>query len=393
MNSSDRRKKADKPRKHTSSGFSGEGKKTDNSNEKVLTEADLKDFHRFERPSRPGARSFQDSSKGKEVKKASGIGSKSSSAQKVKNDKDGAGEEVFVSERLSSKTDSWRLNKFIANSGICSRREADTLIADGKVTVNGKVVTEMGVKVSSKDKVTVDGAEIHPENFVYILLNKPKGYITTTDDERDRNTVMDLVKDATGLRVYPVGRLDRQTTGLLLLTNDGDLANRLMHPRYEVRKVYEVETNKPLEDEQIQSLLSGITLDDGPAKAYNVKRVAGFPNVIQLSIFEGRNRQVRRMFEFFGIEVTKLNRTIYAGLNTRGVRVGRWRFLRDDEVNDLRTLVKLFDVKKKSDTTRRNEAKLEKKFVTTRKPISSKSLKSNETARPSGKKNFKKKKS
>jgi 23S rRNA pseudouridine2605 synthase len=248
---------------------------------------------------------------------------------------------------MSAQEDSWRLNKYIANSGICSRREADTLISDGKVTVNGKVVTELGTKVSSKDRVKVDGSEVSPEGFVYILLNKPKGYITTTDDEKDRNTVMDLIQDATGLRVYPVGRLDRQTTGLLLLTNDGDLANRLMHPKYQVRKIYEVETAKFMSDEHLNYLLNGIELEDGPAKAYNVKRVAGFQNVIQLSIFEGRNRQVRRMIEYFGNEVVKLNRKVYAGLSSTGVRQGRWRFLKPKEVNDLRMLVKLFDLKHK----------------------------------------------
>lgn len=205
----------------------------------------------------------------------------------------------------------------------------------------------MGVKVTKKDKIQVNGVLVNPEDFVYILLNKPKNHITTTDDEKDRRIVMDLIEDATGHRVYPVGRLDRNTTGLLLLTNDGDLANRLMHPSYKVRKVYEVETAQPMPDDQLNEMLRGITLEDGPAKAHSIKRIQGFPNMFQLTIFEGRNRQVRRMVEHFGHEVVKLHRSIYAGLNVRGVRNGRWRYLKPKEVNDLRTLVKLFDLKQK----------------------------------------------
>jgi 23S rRNA pseudouridine2605 synthase len=254
---------------------------------------------------------------------------------------------IFEHESMSAKDNSWRLNKYIANSGICSRREADAIIAEGKVKVNGKVVTEMGIKVTTKDRVTVDGSEINPEDFIYILLNKPKNYITTTDDEKDRATVMDLIKDATGLRVYPVGRLDRNTTGLLVLTNDGDLANRLMHPKYKVKKTYEVETAKPMHDDELNELLRGITLEDGEAKAHDVERSYADPNVIQISIFEGRNRQVRRMIEHFRHEVVKLHRTYYAGLNVKGVRQGRWRFLKSKEVKDLRILVKLFDLKQK----------------------------------------------
>jgi 23S rRNA pseudouridine2605 synthase len=253
----------------------------------------------------------------------------------------------FRHDSLSSQDSSWRLNKYIANSGVCARREADVLIAEGKVKVNGQVVTEMGHKVTNKDKVTVDGSEIHPEDFTYILLNKPKNHITTVDDEKGRTTVMDLIKDATGLRVYPVGRLDRNTTGLLLLTNDGDLANRLMHPSYKVKKTYIVETDIPMTDEQMLQMRQGITLDDGIATAHEARRVPGSPNALKISIFEGRNRQIRRMIEHFKLEVIKLHRTYYAGLTVVDVRPGRWRFLKSDEVNDLRTLVKLFDLKQK----------------------------------------------
>ena len=253
----------------------------------------------------------------------------------------------FKHDTLTSQDGTWRLNKYIANSGVCGRREADQLISDGKVTVNGKVVTELGTKVNNKDTVKVDGAEISPEDFTYLLLNKLKNYITTMDDEKGRSTVMDLVADATGLRVYPVGRLDRNTTGLLLMTNDGDLANRLMHPSYKVKKTYIVETSIPLTDPQILEMRQGIMLDDGMAQAHEARRVPGSPNALKISIFEGRNRQIRRMIEYFKVEVIKLHRTYYAGLTVQDIRPGRWRFLKSDEVNNLRMLVKLFDLKQK----------------------------------------------
>jgi 23S rRNA pseudouridine2605 synthase len=238
-----------------------------------------------------------------------------------------------------------RLNKYIAHSGICSRREADNLITSGRVKVNGRIVNEMGQKIRTSDKVQVDGHDIRPEEHVYILLYKPKDTITTTSDERDRNTVMDLIEDATGKRVYPVGRLDRNTTGILLLTNDGELANRLMHPSYNVRKIYEVITKVPLTDEALNRLRAGVELEDGPAKAYNVTRMETHPNGIRLSVFEGRNHLVRRMIQSVGSDVETLKRTIYGGLNLKGMRRGRWRFLRDREVDELRTLVKLLDKK------------------------------------------------
>jgi 23S rRNA pseudouridine2605 synthase len=238
-----------------------------------------------------------------------------------------------------------RLNKYIAHSGICSRRDADGLIASGRVKVNGKVVAEVGTRIRTADRVEVDGHVIRPEEHVYILLYKPKDTITTTSDERDRNTVMDLIEDATGKRVYPVGRLDRNTTGLLLLTNDGELANRLMHPSYQVRKIYEAVTTEPLADEDLARLRAGVELDDGPAKAYNVTRIDTHPNGIRLSVFEGRNHQVRRMIQAVGSEVVTLKRTVYGGLTLKGLRRGRWRFLKDREVNELRTLVKLLDKK------------------------------------------------
>lgn len=237
-----------------------------------------------------------------------------------------------------SEEEKIRLNKFIAHCGFCSRRKADDYIAAGKVEVNGEVVTQMGVKVQRTDEVIVEGQRLSLEKFVYILLNKPKDTITTTDDPRNRDTVMDKIEDATGKRVYPVGRLDRHTMGLLLLTNDGDLANRLMHPNYEVRKTYEVETERKLKDDELQKLAGGIELEDGHARAHNLTRT---PNGFVLSIFEGRNRLVRRMVEYFGTQVTKLKRIDYAGLTLENVKMGRWRYLRKNEINALRKLVKL----------------------------------------------------
>lgn len=236
------------------------------------------------------------------------------------------------------KDEKIRLNKYIAHCGFCSRRDADDYIAAGKVEVNDEVVTQMGVKVKRSDKVVVEGQTLSLEKFVYILLNKPKDTITTTDDPRNRDTVMDKIEDATGKRVYPVGRLDRHTMGLLLLTNDGDLANRLMHPSYQVRKTYEVETERNLKDDELQKLGQGIELEDGTAKAHNIGRTTdGFV----LSIFEGRNRLVRRMVEYFGTEVSKLKRIEYAGLTLKDVKMGRWRYLREGEINGLRKMVKL----------------------------------------------------
>jgi len=240
-----------------------------------------------------------------------------------------------------SQSEEIRINKFIAHAGLCSRREADRYISEGLVKVNGKRITEHGTKVRRQDKVEVDGQVIQLEPFVYLLLNKPKNTITTTDDERGRNTVLDEVEDATGARVYPVGRLDRNTTGLLILTNDGDLAHRLMHPSYSVRKTYEVESERILTDDELSMFGNGIALEDGVAKAHHIKRFLDAPNSFQLSVFEGRNRLIRRMVEHFDTQVTKLKRVNYAGLNLKGVNTGRWRYLRQKEVNDLRKLVKL----------------------------------------------------
>jgi 23S rRNA pseudouridine2605 synthase len=233
-----------------------------------------------------------------------------------------------------------RLNKYIAHAGVCSRRDADQVIADGKVTVNGKVVTEMGHKVSIGDLIVVDKVTLKLEPHVYILLNKGRDTISTTSDERGRATVIDAIEDATGYRVYPVGRLDRNTTGLLMLTNDGDLAHRLMHPSHKVGKTYEALTDRPLSDEDLQQLRLGVMLEDGPAKATTVKRKEGDPFTLRLTVQEGRNHLVRRMIAHLGSEVVRLKRTTFGGLNDRDLRLGRWRYLRDEEVEALRRLVK-----------------------------------------------------
>ena len=235
-----------------------------------------------------------------------------------------------------------RLNRFLARAGIASRREADAVIASGHVTVNGAVVTEMGTRVLPTDRVTVDGRPITPAGLVYVLLNKPTDTITTRDDERGRKTVMDLVRLPDGEdAVFPVGRLDRDTTGALLLTSDGDLAHRLMHPRYGAVKLYVVHTDARVTAAQVEQLLRGIVLDDGPAKADEALLLDATGQSLALQLHEGRNRQVRRMLEALGHRVRALDRVGYAGLNLDNLRRGRWRHLESHEVNMLRRSVKL----------------------------------------------------
>ena len=243
-----------------------------------------------------------------------------------------------------SMTEPVRLNRYIASSGVCSRREADDMISRGWVKLNGEVVTGMGLKVARGDRVEVNGKQIVPTDREYLLLNKPKDTITTTSDEKGRRSVMDLLdQDEFGsLGLFPVGRLDRHTTGALLVTNDGDLAHRMMHPSYEVTKQYMVTTRDPVEPEDLKKLTDGIELDDGPAKADRVSYApSGEQNLLFMSIHEGRNRQVRRMVEQLGNEVTALERVVYAGLSTRGIRKGKWRRLSREEVTALYRQVKL----------------------------------------------------
>ena len=240
--------------------------------------------------------------------------------------------------RTPGEPDTTRLNRYIANSGVCSRREADELIAQGDISVNGKVVTEMGFRVKEGDMVKYGTKALTPERFVYVLLNKPKDYITTTEDPDERKTVMELVADAGNFRMYPVGRLDRKTTGLLLLTNDGELADKLTHPSNEVRKIYQVELDKPITEEHFDALKKGIELEDGPIKPDALSIVTPDAQVVGIEIHSGRNHIVRRMFESFGYEVTKLDRTAYAGLTKKELPRGKWRFLDPKEVVKMKYL-------------------------------------------------------
>ncbi|MBO9681535.1 MAG: rRNA pseudouridine synthase [Flavisolibacter sp.] len=230
------------------------------------------------------------------------------------------------------------LNKYIAHSGVCSRRDAVDVIKSGKVKINGEVITEPGYKISAGDTVIVSGKKITPvKNLVYILINKPKDYITTTEDERGRKTVLDLIKNATKEKVYPVGRLDRNTSGVLLLTNDGDLTQKLTHPSNEIKKVYAVTLDKPLAKNHFEEILKGVPLEDGIA---NVDSLA-YTDIkdktqIGIEIHSGRNRIVRRIFEHYGYDVKNLDRVIFAGLTKKNVDRGKWRFLSEKEVRDLK---------------------------------------------------------
>lgn len=231
-----------------------------------------------------------------------------------------------------------RLNKYIANAGICSRREADELISAGFVEINNKVITELGTRVMPKDKVKYKGKEIKPEKNVYILMNKPKDFITTMDDPRGRKTVMDLVRNACSERVYPVGRLDRMTTGVLLLTNDGDLAKKLTHPSHEVRKIYQVKTAENLSKGDLVKLATGVELEDGEVKADDVAFINDSFNEIGIEIHSGKNRVIRRMFEAIGHQVVKLDRVYFAGLTKKQLIRGKFRFLSPKEVQNLKML-------------------------------------------------------
>ncbi|CAG5071835.1 hypothetical protein DYBT9623_03817 [Dyadobacter sp. CECT 9623] len=241
--------------------------------------------------------------------------------------------------KKKEETGEIRLNRYIANAGICSRREADDLISGGQISVNGKVVTEMGHKVKMSDVVKFGKKALNPEKMVYILINKPKDYITTTDDPEERKTVLDLIKGACHERVYPVGRLDRNTTGLLLLTNDGELAEKLTHPSSGIKKIYQAELDKPITTEDFETLQHGVELEDGFIHPDEVGIVTPDAMVVGLEIHSGRNRIVRRMFEHLGYEVQKLDRTVFAGLNKKDLPRGKWRFLSEKEVVKLKYML------------------------------------------------------
>lgn len=242
----------------------------------------------------------------------------------------------IIFKRTKPKSETIRLNRYIANSGVCSRREADKLIESGEVKVNGKVITEMGFQVKPGDEVRYKGKLLRREKFVYVLLNKPKDFITTTSDPEERKTVMDLVKNACDERIFPVGRLDRMTTGLLLFTNDGDMAKKLTHPSHNIKKLYQVELDKPITQNDFQQIVEGVKLEDGLAPVDDIAVIGRDNKNLGIEIHIGRNRIVRRIFEHLGYKVTKLDRVVYAGLTKKDLPRGKWRYLTQKEVINLR---------------------------------------------------------
>ena len=244
---------------------------------------------------------------------------------------------IEYKEQTYDPNEPLRLNKFLANAGVCSRREADQYIQAGVVSVNGVVVTELGTKVLRTDEVRFHDQPVKSEKKVYVLLNKPKDYVTTSDDPQQRKTVMDLVKDACEERIYPVGRLDRNTTGVLLLTNDGDLASKLTHPKFLKKKIYHVFLDRAVTAADMRKIAEGITLEDGDIKADDIQYCAPEDRKqVGIEIHSGKNRIVRRIFEHLGYHVTKLDRVQFAGLTKKNVRRGDWRYLTEEEVDRLR---------------------------------------------------------
>ena len=245
--------------------------------------------------------------------------------------------QIEYKDILTDPNEPIRLNKFLANAGICSRREADEFIQAGVVTVNGEVVTELGTKIKRTDEVKFHDEPVSIERKTYILLNKPKDCVTTSDDPQERKTVMDFVKGACKERIYPVGRLDRNTTGVLLLTNDGDLASKLTHPKYLKKKIYHVYCDKNVTKADLDQIAAGVTLDDGEIHADAISYASETDkSQVGIEIHSGKNRIVRRIFESLGYKVIKLDRVYFAGLTKKGLRRGDWRYLTEQEVNMLR---------------------------------------------------------
>ncbi len=241
---------------------------------------------------------------------------------------------------MSDESNGIRLNRFISNSGVCARREADKLIEAGEIYVNGKVTSDFSYRVMPDDTVRYGSKVLKREKHVYLLLNKPKDYLTTTDDPEGRKSVMDLVRDASDARLYPVGRLDRNTTGLILLTNDGDLAEKLMHPSYKAKKIYQVDLDKPFTDVDLQKVRSGIVLEDGPIRADDIEIVSPDRKCVGIEIHSGRNRIVRRIFESLDYKIERLDRVMYAGLTKKDLPRGTWRFLTPLEINTIKHIQK-----------------------------------------------------
>ena len=245
--------------------------------------------------------------------------------------------QIEYKDILTDPNEPIRLNKFLANAGICSRREADEFITAGVVSVNGQVVTELGTKIKRSDEVKFHDQPVSIERKVYVLLNKPKDCVTTSDDPQERKTVLDIVKGACKERIYPVGRLDRNTTGVLLLTNDGDLASKLTHPKFLKKKIYHVYLDKNVTKADLDQIVSGITLDDGEIHADAISYASDTDkSQVGIEIHSGKNRIVRRIFESLGYRVIKLDRVYFAGLTKKGLRLGDWRYLTEREVNMLR---------------------------------------------------------
>ena len=245
--------------------------------------------------------------------------------------------QIEYKEQFVDPNEPIRLNKFLANAGVCSRREADEFITAGVVSVNGEVITELGTKIKRGDEVKFHDQVVNIERKIYVLLNKPKDTVTTSEDPQARRTVMDLVKDACTERIYPVGRLDRNTTGVLLLTNDGDLASKLTHPKYLKKKIYHVHLDKNLTQADMEKIAAGIELDDGEIHADAISYTdENKKDDVGIEIHSGKNRIVRRIFESLGYKVVKLDRVYFAGLTKKGLRRGEWRYLTEQEVNYLR---------------------------------------------------------
>jgi 23S rRNA pseudouridine2605 synthase len=233
-----------------------------------------------------------------------------------------------------------RLNKYIAHAGVCSRRDADKLIGTGVITVNNEIITELGYKVKRGDRVHMDGQLLVAEKLQYVLLNKPKGFVTTTDDPQERKTVMDLVSKASNERIYPVGRLDKNTTGLILFTNDGDLAKKLTHPKHRVRKVYHVFLDKPFTKSDMKIALDGVELEDGKLIIDKLSYVEGVDSKkeVGIQIHSGKNRIIRRLFEHLGYDVVKLDRVVFAGLTKKDLPRGKWKHLSKAEIDFIKMI-------------------------------------------------------
>ena len=297
-------------------------------------------YNRSERPHRsvaPGQPGEGQSHKGKYPGKGPKKGGPSAAPKAKKKKKQPQLPVPVKYEEIVDPSQDLRLNKFLANAGVCSRREADALIAAGEITVNGVVVTELGSRVTRLDEVMYKGMRVSTQSKVYILLNKPKNCVTTSDDPECRRTVMDLVKGACEERIYPVGRLDRNTTGVILITNDGDLSSKLTHPSFMKKKIYHAWLDKPVSVEDMQRIAEGIELEDGEIHADALSYVSEEDlSQVGIEIHSGRNRIVRRIFEHLGYHVVKLDRVYFAGLTKKNLPRGRWRYLTEQEVNNLR---------------------------------------------------------